>query len=215
MSLIMFDMDGTLINSGYAITNTINYVRENLGLEKLERNFILEKVNDPNINSAEFFYGTKHFTQQQTKLFEEYYNIHCLTDLVVYDGISKLIDDLSRDFTLAVATNANSDYAHKMLNHVGLGKYFSTIVGYDNVEKPKPHPEMVNKILNKHNIQKNNAQLIGDSHKDIMAATNAGVDSVLVNWGFSNHEKDAINTVEELEKKIFEKFRDIKNVRKN
>ena len=40
-----------------------------------------------------------------------------------------------------------------------------------------------------------------------MAATNAGVDSVLVNWGFSNHEKDAIETVEELEKKIFEKFK--------
>lgn len=206
MRLIMFDMDGTLINSGYAITNTINYVRENLGFEKLERNFILEKVNDPNINSAEFFYGTKHFTEQQTKLFEEYYNIHCLTDLVVYDGINKLIDDLSKDFTLAVATNANSDYAHKMLSHVGLAKYFSTIIGYDNVEKPKPHPEMVNKILNKHNIHKNNAQLIGDSHKDIMAATNAGVDSVLVNWGFSNHEKDAINSVDELEKKIFEKF---------
>ena len=48
---------------------------------------------------------------------------------------------------------------------------------------------MVNKILEIHNISNQNAQLIGDSHKDIMAATNAGVDSVLVNWGFSNHEK--------------------------
>jgi len=45
MRLIMFDMDGTLINSGFAITNSINYVRENLGLQRLERNYILEKVN--------------------------------------------------------------------------------------------------------------------------------------------------------------------------
>lgn len=208
MSLIMFDMDGTLIDSGYAITNTINYVRENLGFERLEKNFILEKVNDPNINAAEFFYGTKEFTSEQTKLFEEYYNKHCLTDLVVYDGISKLVDDLKNDnFTLAVATNANSDYAHKMLNHVGLGKYFSTILGYDSVKNPKPHPEMVNKILDKHDTHKDLAQLIGDSHKDIMAATNAGVDSVLVNWGFSNHEEDAIETIEELEKKIADKFK--------
>ena len=72
MRLIMFDMDGTLIDSGFAITNTINYVRENLGFEKLEKNYILEKVNDPTINSAEFFYGTKEFTEQQTKLLEEY-----------------------------------------------------------------------------------------------------------------------------------------------
>ncbi len=207
MRLIMFDMDGTLIDSGFAITNTINYVRENLGFERLEKNYILEKVNDPSINAAEFFYGTKEFTPQQTKLFEEYYNIHCLSDLLVYDGIAKLINDLSKDFTLAVATNANSDYAHKMLNHVGLGTHFKTILGYDSVKNPKPHPEMVHKILDIHKVSNKNAQLIGDSHKDIMAASKAGVDSVLVNWGFSNHEKDAIETVEELEKKIFEKFK--------
>jgi phosphoglycolate phosphatase len=94
-----------------------------------------------------------------------------------------------------------------MLKHVGIAHHFQTILGYDSVTKPKPHPEMVHKILDKHNILKHNAQLIGDSHKDIMAATNAGVDSVLVNWGFSNHEKDAIETVEELEQRIFDKFK--------
>ena len=207
MRLIMFDMDGTLIDSGFAITNTINYVRENLGFEKLEKNYILEKVNDPSVNSAEFFYGTKEFTEQQTKLFEEYYNKHCLSDLVVYDGIAKLLESLKDDFILAVATNANSQYAHKMLSHVGLRTHFKTILGYDSVKNPKPHPEMVNKILDIHNVSNFNAQLIGDSHKDIMAATKAGVDSVLVNWGFSNHEKDAIETIEELEKRIFKKFR--------
>ena len=207
MRLIMFDMDGTLIDSGFAITNTINYVRENLGLKRLEKDYILEKVNEPHINSAEFFYGTKEFTQQQTELFEEYYNEHCLTDLVLYDGISELINDLKSDFTLAVATNANSVYAKKMLDHVGIGSHFETILGYDSVKNPKPHPEMLNKILNKHNTLNNNAQMIGDSHKDIIAAKNAGVDSVLVNWGFSNHEDGAIETVSQLEEKILHKFK--------
>ncbi len=95
-----------------------------------------------------------------------------------------------------------------MLNHVGIGEHFKTILGYDSVTNAKPHPEMVYKILDTHNIQKDNAQLIGDSHKDIMAATNAGIDSVLVNWGgFSNHDEDAIETINELENKIFEKFK--------
>ena len=207
MRLIMFDMDGTLIDSGFAITNTINYVRENLGFERLEKDYILEKVNEPHLNSADFFYGTKEFTQQQTELFEEYYNEHCLTDLVLYDGIAKLIDDLKGDFVLTVATNANSQYAKKMLDHVGIGANFSTILGYDSGKNPKPHPEMVNKILNKHSITNVNAQMIGDSHKDILAANSAGVDSVLVNWGFSNHEEGAIETIEELEQKIYEKFK--------
>ena len=206
MRIIMFDMDGTLVNSGTSITNTINHVRINLGLEKMEKSYILENLNDPNVNSAQFFYGTQEFTLQQKDLFEDYYSKNCLIELALYEGIAKLIDDLSQEFTLAVATNANSFFAKRMLDHLEIGKYFKTILGYDSVSKPKPHPEMVNKILDKHSMKKENAQLIGDSHKDILAAKNAGVDSVLVNWGFSNHDRDAIETIEELEKKIFNKF---------
>lgn len=206
MRLIMFDMDGTLIDSGTSITNTINYVRNNLGFESLEKKYILEKVNDPCINASEFFYGTKEFTKEQKNLFEEHYNANCLNDLELYEGIQKLINDLKSDFTLAVATNANSTFARKMLNHVGIGKHFETILGYDSVEKAKPDPEMIFKILDTHEIKKHNAQLIGDSHKDIIAADNAGVDSVLVNWGFSDHSENAIETIQELEKKIKNKF---------
>lgn len=206
MALIMFDMDGTLIDSSTPLVDTINYVRENLGFEILERELILESVNDPKINAAQFFYGTPDFTLEQQKLFEEYYDANCLNGLELYSGIKKLIDDLSSDFTLTVATNANSFFAKKMLDHLEVGHYFNTILGYDSVINPKPHPEMVNKILDKHNIKNTRAQLIGDSHKDIMAATKAGVDSVLVNWGFSNHKEDAIETIEELEQRIFQKF---------
>lgn len=207
MRLLMFDMDGTLIDSGTSITNTINFVRGNLGFEPLEKTFALEKINDPKINPSEFFYGTKEFTEQQKTLFEDYYHDTCLNDLELYDGIQKLIDDLKSDFTLAVATNANSVFAKRMLNHVGIGQHFKTILGYDSVARSKPHPDMVYKILETHNIKKQNAQLIGDSHKDIMAAKNAGVDSVLVNWGFSDHSEDAIETIAELEQRIKAKFK--------
>ncbi len=207
MSLIIFDMDGTLIDSGTSITNTINHVRKSLGFEKMEKVYILENVNNPNTNSSELFYGTKEFTNQQRVLFEEHYNANCLHDIELYKGMQKLINDLSSDFTLAIATNANSIFAKKMLNHLEIGKYFKTIIGYDCVKYAKPHPEMINKILNKHNTHHELAQVIGDSYKDTMAATNAGVDSVLVNWGFSNHKKDAIETINELEEEIYKKFK--------
>ena len=207
MKLIMFDMDGTLINSGGMIANTINHVRENLGLEALEKKYILEKVNDPGVNSAEFFYGTKHFTQEQGKLFETYYYDHCLTDLEIYDGIKELLEDLKSDYIFTVATNANSEFANRMLNHLEIGKYFKTIVGYNDVLKPKPHPEMVYKILEEIKTTKEKSLLVGDRHKDIQAAANAGIESVLVNWGFSDHEENAIENVKELEERIFKKFR--------
>jgi len=206
MKLIMFDMDGTLINSGSMIANTINYVRGNLGFELLEKSIILEKVNDPNISSSEFFYGTKHFTEEQGKLFETYYYEHCLTDLEIYDGIKELLEDLKSDYIFTVATNANSEFANRMLNHLELGNYFKTIVGYNDVLKPKPHPEMLYKILEEINTTKEKSLLVGDSHKDIQAANSAGVDSILVNWGFSNHEENAIETIKELEDRIYKKF---------
>ncbi|QKF82171.1 HAD family hydrolase [Halarcobacter ebronensis] len=206
MRIIMFDMDGTLVDSGTSITNTINHVRVNLGFEKMEKSFALEKLNDPNISTSKFFYGTDDFTLQQKELFEDYYKENCLKELELYAGIESLLEDLSKDFTLAVATNANSFFAKKMLDHLNIGRYFQTILGYDSVKNPKPHPEMINKILDKHSMRKENAQVIGDSHKDILAAKNAGVDSVLVNWGFSNHDKDAIETIEELKNRIYIKF---------
>lgn len=206
MKMIIFDMDGTLINSGCAIANTVNYVRKNLGLSAFEKGYILENINDINVNSAEFFYETKEFTLQQKILFEDYYNKNCLNDLVLYEGIKDLLDKLKDDFILTVATNANSIYAKKMLSHLKIEKYFSSILGYNDVNKPKPNPDMINKILETHKIEKKNAQLVGDSNKDIVAAKNAGIDSILVNWGFSNHKENAIETIRELEEKIKNKF---------
>ena len=188
MRMIIFDMDGTLINSGHAIANTVNYVRENLGLEKFEHDFILEHVNDININSAEFFYNQKEFTPLVTNLFEEYYNQNCLNDLVIYDGIKDILDDFKNDFKFCIAT------------------YFSTILGYNDVAKPKPNPDMVNVLLDKYNTKKEKTKLIGDSNKDIAAAKKAGIEGILVNWGFSDHKEDALKTVCELRKKIETEF---------
>ena len=56
--LLIFDMDGTLVDSSDAITNTINYVRGHLELEPLEKVYLLENLNNPHINSSEFFYNT-------------------------------------------------------------------------------------------------------------------------------------------------------------
>lgn len=149
----------------------------------------------------------QQISQKNKNPFEEHYNNSCLNNLELYDGVEKLIDDLKSDFILTVATNANSYFAKKMLDHLGIGKHFKTILGYDSVKNAKPHPEMVYKILDIHNIKNTNAQFIGDSHKDIMAAKNAEVDWVLVNWGFSNHDEHAIEDIKELEKKIFDKFK--------
>ena len=204
MKLIIFDMDGTLIDSGDVITNTINFVRQNLGLDDIPKDLMLKQLNNPDINSAEFFYGTSEFTPQQTELFTKYYDNNCTKDIKLYEGIYDLLEKLSKKYILSVATNASSRFAKQMLKALDIDKFFQFVIGHDMVEKPKPSSEMILKTLNKLDIKQQNAILIGDSQKDKRAATNANIKFILVNWGFSEDDKNAVNSIEELENKLME-----------
>jgi len=200
--LIIFDMDGTLINSGDVITNTINYVRANLGLENIPKETMLKQLNNPDINAAEFFYGTSEFTDAQTELFTKYYDENCVKDISLYDGIYDLLESLKKEgYQLSVATNASSDFAIKMLKSLDIYKFFSYVVGANMVEKPKPKPDMLLKILDELNIDVKHSILIGDSLKDTRAAKAINMDAILVNWGFSKHENE-ISNIKELKNKL-------------
>ena len=196
--LIIFDMDGTVVNTGTMIAKTINYVRKHMNLEPMPEKEMLQNLNDPDINGAEFFYGTKYFTDEQTKLFEEYYHENCIIGVELYDGMRELLDECSKKYTLSIATNAHTDFAKKILSHLEVDNHFSMIIGADKVKKPKPHPEMVIKTMQKLMFDKKNAILIGDSLKDKQSAISAGIKYKLVNWGFSEHTENVIESVEEL-----------------
>jgi phosphoglycolate phosphatase len=202
--LLIFDMDGTLVDSSDAITNTINYVRGHLELEPLEKVYLLENLNNPHINSSEFFYNTPTFTKKQTELFEEHYYETCTYDLKLYDGIYEMLDILKDDFKLSVATNANSLFARKMLSHLEIEKFFKLIVGADMVTKSKPHPDMIIKTIEDLRHQQQSI-LIGDSLKDLYAAQNADIDAIVVNWGFTKHDNNEIITSKKLLEEIYAK----------
>ena len=191
-------MDGTVVNTGTMIAKTINYVRKHMNLEPMPEKEMLQNLNDPDINGAEFFYGTKYFTDEQTKLFEEYYHENCIVGVELYDGMREPLDECSKKYTLSIATNAHTDFAKKILSHLDVDNHFSMIIGADKVKKPKPHPEMVIKTMQKLMFDKKNAILIGDSLKDKQSAISAGIEYKLVNWGFSEHTENVIESIEEL-----------------
>jgi phosphoglycolate phosphatase len=192
--LIIFDMDGTLIDSGNVIANTINHVRINSGLQAMPKEELLHNVNNPDINPSQFFYETDEFTPEHTKLFEEYYNEHCITDIELYEGIEELLEKLSKEFKLCVATNASTPFAKKMLEHVKIDHYFDKIVGADLVPNPKPHPDMLHLILDELKICHTQSLLIGDSPKDMLSAQQADMESILVCWGFTQYENGEAQT---------------------
>ncbi|MBD3807910.1 MAG: HAD family hydrolase [Epsilonproteobacteria bacterium] len=195
---VIFDMDGTLVNSSITLANAINYVREQLYLPRLKNEEILVRVNDHSINPAEYFYKSKHFLPIHEKWFSEYYSAHHGKELELYEGITDMIHELKqRNFKIAVATNAYRKSALESLTHLGIVQHFDSVVCFDDVGLGKPAPDMLFKILDDFGLQKEESVFVGDGERDMMAAKNANMDFIMVNWGFSTH-KSAVGSVENL-----------------
>jgi len=199
--LIIFDMDGTLVNSSITIANAINYVRKHLGLDPLDAGYILERVNDHTINPAQVFYHTQKFEHDHERWFSEYYSKYHDKELVLYDGIKELLEELRhKGFKLAVATNAYRRSTIESLTHLGIYVMFDAIACYDDVYKGKPYPDMLFKLLEELHVDKKDTLFIGDGPRDEQAARRAGIDYIMVDWGFTEHDstKRVVSSIEEL-----------------
>ncbi len=198
--LIIFDMDGTLVNSSITIANAINYVRKQLGFEPMDAGKILAHVNDPTINPAQFFYHAPRFEHDHERWFSEYYTRHHGRELVLYEGVRELLVDLKEaGFKLAVATNAYRKSTIESLTHLGIYVLFDAIACYDDVNKGKPYPDMLFKLFDALHVAKERTLFIGDGPRDEQAAQRAGIDYIMVDWGFTDHAHDnVVHMVEEL-----------------
>jgi phosphoglycolate phosphatase len=198
--LIIFDMDGTLVNSSLTIANAINYVRQNLGFEPMEHTHILRLVNDHTINPAQTFYHSKAFDTDHEKWFSEYYTKNHESELVLYEGIKELLHTLkNKGHRLGVATNAYRGSTMESLTHLDIYHLFDGIACYDDVAQGKPHPDMLHKLLDELEHKNHESLFIGDGPRDEMAARHAQIDYIMVDWGFTDHA-EAVRTVEELRK---------------
>ena len=196
---IIFDMDGTLIDSSAIISNSINYVRSKLGLPPMDRKVILEAVNDTSIHRPRFFYGVEEYEPRHVKWFREYYSKNHHKQTVLYTGIKELLEELKPYFRYALATNAYRESAMLILKNLGIEHYFDIIVCGDEVEHPKPAPDMIYKIIDFFGCKKDEVVLVGDGKTDEEAAKAAGITFLKVSWGWQRYE-DAIESVEELKK---------------
>ncbi len=188
MNIVIFDMDGTLLDSAKDITLSVNAVRAaNHSLDALSEEFVVDAINREHRNLAELFYGTPSYEKKDQNYFEEHYHEQCIQNVALYEGIHDSLKALrSSQIRVSVATNAPSRFACRMLEKCGVFEYFDFVMGADRVERPKPDKEMLEYILKNYGYKTGDrALMVGDNIKDMQAAAHAGIEGAFATWGFS------------------------------
>jgi phosphoglycolate phosphatase len=188
---IIFDMDGTLLNTIEDIADSVNYILKKYGysLRTYEeiRNFVgngserlMELALPGGRNNPDF---EKHLNE-----YKHYYLKNNNNKTSPYEGIFELLEELTRrNYKIAIVSNKNDDNI-KDLNRTYFSGYIKTAVGESKDVMRKPAPDMVYNALKELNSGIENSVYIGDSEVDIDTAKNAGIPCVSVCWGFRDKE---------------------------
>lgn len=184
---VIFDLDGTLLNTLYDLTDSVNWALEKYGqptrsIDEVRefvgnglRNLMTQAVPDGEENPV---------FEELFEFFREYYKEHCNVKTAPYEGIIELMKELKgRDVKMAIVSN-KIDAGVKELNKIHFADFVETAIGEREGIGRKPAPDSVNEALRILGVEKEHAVYVGDSDVDIQTAKNAQMRCISVTWGF-------------------------------
>lgn len=188
---IIFDMDGTLLNTIDDIADSVNYILKKYGYPQRTYDEIISSVGNGSERLMELSLPEGLKTPDFNRYLEEYkkyYLEHNNIKTLPYKGIIELLKELTKkNYKLAIVSNKNDDNI-KSLNKIYFGDYIKTAIGQAEDVKRKPAPDMVYNALKELNSDIDGAVYIGDSEVDIYTARNANMPCVSVCWGFRDKQ---------------------------
>jgi phosphoglycolate phosphatase len=185
--LIIFDLDGTLIDSAKDLAVSMNATREHLGMPALDPSLIYSFVGNGAPTLVKRALGTgasDELVQEGLSFFLKYYRTHALEHTQLYPGVRELLETLAGKHKLAILTNKPVKISFDIVAALGLGAYFQQVYGGDSFAGKKPDPVGIRTLMTENATTPNDTWMVGDSSVDIQTARNAGVHSCGVAWGF-------------------------------
>lgn len=189
--LAVFDMDGTILNTLEDLADSTNYALKANGLPERTIDEVRRFVGNGIRLLIERAVPTdtdKKLTDKVFDTFKEYYKTHCAVKTRPYDGIKDVLLELRKAGCLTAVVSNKADFAVQDLCKDYFDNLFDFAIGEREDIKKKPAPDSVFEVLSKLNVEKDNAVYIGDSDVDFATSVNAGMDVIMVGWGFRDEE---------------------------
>jgi len=188
MDLLIFDLDGTLIDSKLDLAHAVNATMAHMNMAPLEHEQVYSYVGNGApvlIRRALGELATVAEVEEALEFFLEYYRAHYLDYTTLYPGVRDSLDRLrGAGKRMAVLTNKPVGMSKAIVEGLGVGAHFFQVYGGNSFDFKKPNPVGVTALLRETGLSAANALMIGDSSVDIQTARNAGIASAGVTYGF-------------------------------
>jgi phosphoglycolate phosphatase len=212
IKLVIFDLDGTLIDSRLDLVHSVNAALRHIGRPELPDDIIASYVGDGAPILIQRALGREAvdeaLVRRGLEFFLSYYREHKLDHTTVYAGIHESLKTIQNPFLrgrngdhlrkstgvlrkMAVLTNKPVIPSRAIVEALGLGPFFSQVYGGNSFPTKKPDPEGARKLLEETGARPEETVIVGDSHVDVETGRNAGLWTVGVNYGFAPHTLEA------------------------
>lgn len=189
INTVVFDLDGTLIDSRADIISSVNKTLKNFNMPTHSPDIIAGYIGEGVELLIKRSIGEENAEHMKEALsfYLETYNEECVKSTPLFPGVKKVLEELKRNnINIALATNKSNMFNEKILKHLGIYDYFDVIMGAESVKNRKPAPDVVFEILKRVNGDIKNTLIVGDSKFDMLCGKNAGIYTCGVTYGIDS-----------------------------
>jgi phosphoglycolate phosphatase len=188
VNLIIFDLDGTLVDSKLDLAQSVNATRKHFGSQALDNELVYSYVGNGVLTLMRKSMGpdfSDEQIQRAVEYFLDYYREHMLDYTTLYPGVRESLDRLKdAGVCLSVLTNKPVRFSQDILAGLGVGGHFFRVYGGNSFAEKKPDPVGVHALLSEARVSPGETLIVGDSGVDVLTARNAGVPVCGVTYGF-------------------------------
>lgn len=186
--IILFDLDGTLIDSTEAILESFSVAFKTFEEEVPPDELIKAEIGHPLDHMFSTLGVEKEKVWDYVNAYKMHYRKISCAKTVLLPGAREAVELAREHATLGVVTTKTAKYSIELLEHMGLMGYFEVLIGREDVMNPKPHPEPIEKALSKLPTVTTEVWMIGDTCMDMLCAKDANIGGVGVTCGYGNVE---------------------------